>query len=415
MLSNLLLVMGMCFFFGGINRLEQNFNVVVAQTAASLLALSAGCLLIPTAFTWSSVGTRTDKDEKLSRGTAIIMLIVYGSYLIFQLKSHKEIYNAPSQKVEKRKGAKKGEGESIMALAHAGAGQAAHIGGAAVQNDLVQLPEEEEEDPQLSLWGALITLAVSTALVGVCAEFLVGSINEVTCEYKISQYFVGLILLPIVGNAAEHATAVTVAIKDKMDLAIGVAVGSSMQIALLVLPLMVVLGWIMGKDMTLVFDDVSFPNAETPHIVLILLTVPNLRPIRRGPARQLPHRRRQVALDGRNASDVAVHHHCRRFVVLPHPRRRQPMLIDAFYQFISILRPVSGRLSRHTCGSESSAQAKELCTQGVGKVLFGAGSKHMGGASSDALAFLCFLSVLLDLTHISGDLFFFRARSRRFS
>jgi Ca2+:H+ antiporter len=123
----------------------------------------------------------------------------------------------------------------------------------------------EPEEPSLSLVGSLVTLAVATALIGVCAEFLVSSINSVTCIYNVSEYFVGLILLPIVGNAAEHATAVTVAIKDKMDLAIGVAVGSSMQIALLVLPLMVILGWIIHADMTLVFDDFQ--------IVLLLVAV----------------------------------------------------------------------------------------------------------------------------------------------
>ncbi|KAF2103419.1 calcium/proton exchanger, partial [Rhizodiscina lignyota] len=261
MLSNLLLVMGMCFFFGGMNRLEQNFNVIVAQTAASLLALAFGCLIIPTAFTWGVGGSsKTNSDEKISRGTAIIMLIVYISYLIFQLKTHKEIYNTPSEKVEKRKGTNKDEGESIQALMRAGAGQAAIIGGSINRENLVHPVEEDEEDPQLSLVGAMVTLAGSTALVGVCAEFLVDSINKVTCQYHVSQYFVGLILLPIVGNAAEHATAVTVgnpkSCKDKMDLAIGVAVGSSMQIALFVLPLMIVLAWIIGgRDLTLVFDD----------------------------------------------------------------------------------------------------------------------------------------------------------------
>jgi Ca2+/H+ antiporter len=95
---------------------------------------------------------------------------------------------------------------------------------------------------------ALITLGVATTLVAVCAEFMVDSIDALTATGNIGQTFVGLILLPIVGNAAEHATAVTVACKDKMDLAIGVAVGSSMQIALLVLPLIVVIGWIMGVD-----------------------------------------------------------------------------------------------------------------------------------------------------------------------
>ena len=115
--------------------------------------------------------------------------------------------------------------------------------------------DDEPEEPQLSVLVAILTLAASTVLVALNAEFLVDSINDVTCGGGISKNFVGLILRPIVGNAAEHATAVTVAIKDKMDLAIGVAVGSSMQIALLVLPLVVVLGWIIGKDdMTLFFD-----------------------------------------------------------------------------------------------------------------------------------------------------------------
>lgn len=98
-------------------------------------------------------------------------------------------------------------------------------------------------------------LAASTAIVAACAEFLVGSINAITSTGVVSTEFVGPILLPIVGNAAEHATTVTVAIKDKMDLAIGVAVGSSLQTALLVIPFTVILGWCMGEDdMNLSFD-----------------------------------------------------------------------------------------------------------------------------------------------------------------
>jgi Ca2+:H+ antiporter len=115
--------------------------------------------------------------------------------------------------------------------------------------------DDEIDEPQLTVWGALVTLAISTTLVAFCSEFMVDSISEVTASGTVSTTFVGLILLPIVGNAAEHATAVTVACKDKMDLAIGVAVGSSMQIALLVLPFVVVIAWIMGRDcMTLYFD-----------------------------------------------------------------------------------------------------------------------------------------------------------------
>jgi Ca2+:H+ antiporter len=256
MLSNLLLVLGMCFFFGGIHRLEQFFNETVAQTAASLLALSVGSLIIPTAFTWGPTGitaSKTNVDEELSHGTAIILLAVYAAYLFFQLKSHKEMYNAPSRKVEKRKGSKKAKGEAKRALAAIGGIVGAGSGGHAQAKRQVVL--EEEDGPKLDMYCAIGTLCGATALIGLCSEFLVDSINDVTCEYGVSDYFVGLILLPIVGNAAEHATAVTVAMKDKMDLAIGVAVGSSMQIALLVIPIMVIVGWGIGVDMTLVFDD----------------------------------------------------------------------------------------------------------------------------------------------------------------
>lgn len=106
----------------------------------------------------------------------------------------------------------------------------------------------------MSRTSAVILLLVSTGLVAVCAEFLVSSINYLVDNTSVSEAFVGLIILPIVGNAAEHVTAVTVASKNKMDLAIGVAVGSSIQIALFVTPVIVLLGWILNKDMSLFFS-----------------------------------------------------------------------------------------------------------------------------------------------------------------
>ena len=120
--------------------------------------------------------------------------------------------------------------------------------------------DDEGEEPQLHFLVALATLTGSTVVIALCAEFMVDAIDSVTKGPNgepgaLSVEFVGLILLPIVGNAAEHATAVTVAIKDKMDLAIGVAVGSSMQVALFLIPLVVVIGWGMGKvEMDLSFD-----------------------------------------------------------------------------------------------------------------------------------------------------------------
>lgn len=169
------------------------------------------------------------------------------------------MYNSPSPKVEKRR-QKPGEGSSVKNLALMGGNLSATAGGHATQENPVREPAEESETPQLSKFVALFTLAASTVLVAICAEFMVGSINAITEGGTPSRTFVGLILLPIVGNAAEHATAVTVACKDKMDLAIGVAVGSSMQIALLVIPFTVVLSWMIGptgdppKSMNLAFD-----------------------------------------------------------------------------------------------------------------------------------------------------------------
>lgn len=113
--------------------------------------------------------------------------------------------------------------------------------------------EKDHEDEHLTKAASIILLLVSTGLVALCAEFLVGSIEEVVSSSSIGEIFIGLIILPIVGNAAEHVTAITVAMKNKMDLAIGVAVGSSIQIAIFVTPLVVILGWIIDRDMTLYF------------------------------------------------------------------------------------------------------------------------------------------------------------------
>lgn len=269
MLSNLLLGMGMCFFFGGLRREQQYFNVTAAQTASSLLSLVTGSIIVPSAF---DIFTDTDLTPiaEISRGTSVILLVAYGCYLFFQLKTHSIMYNAESVKVP-MKPTKHSlpEGAILKGLAAAG-GIGAAIGRSRPPSGEIPPPDEimhrdcyeeqaaldEEIEPQLHIWVAVFTLAASTAVVVLCAEFMVDTINVITSGTRgISVEFVGLILLPIVGNATEHATAITVACKDKMDLAIGVVVGSSMQIALLVLPLLVVLGWMLGHDqMNLSFD-----------------------------------------------------------------------------------------------------------------------------------------------------------------
>jgi len=106
----------------------------------------------------------------------------------------------------------------------------------------------------LSLYMTIGLLVVVTVLVAITAEWLVDSIDGLTTTHPISKEFVGIILLPIVGNAAEHVTAVSVSVKDKLNLSLSVAVGSSIQIALFVIPFIVILGWILGKPLTLLFD-----------------------------------------------------------------------------------------------------------------------------------------------------------------
>lgn len=228
-LSNLLLVLGMCFFFGGLRRPEQFFNHTVAQMACSLLALAVGSLIIPTCFDlFSSTDSKSAPSNviaALSRGTSIILLVVYAGYLYFQLHTHNDMFSEPSKKVPAK--------PRKHALPHGAISKGvAKAGGLVAGPGRAQLPDrppndelvnknayeeadDEPETPQIHIAVAWFTLAASTAIIGLCAEFMVDSIDAITAGGAVSEEFVGLILLPIVGNAAEHATAVTVAIKGE--------------------------------------------------------------------------------------------------------------------------------------------------------------------------------------------------------
>jgi len=213
-LSNILLVLGMCFLFGGLKYHEQSFNSTVASTMSSLMAVATSSLIIPAALyaTLEKTDASFHLILQLSRGTSIVILILYIMYLVFQLKTHTDMFSADAEE------------------------------------------EDEPENPDLNPIEAGVVLVLVTVLVAVCAEYLVGSIEGIVKTSGISKTFIGLILIPIVGNAAEHVTAIVVALKNKMDLAIGVAIGSSMQIALLVTPFLVILGWIIGEPMSLYFQ-----------------------------------------------------------------------------------------------------------------------------------------------------------------
>lgn len=234
-LSNILLVLGCCFLAGGWKFHEQKFNSTMASTMSSLMAVASASLIIP-ATLYAVMAQSHDNNTKdnilvLSHGTAIILLIIYVLYLVFQLRTHNDLF-------EEESGATPDDNGSNDDSNHDG-------------NDD---GSKEENAPVLTPWAAGVALVVVTLAVAVCAEYLVDSIGSIVETAHISETFIGLILLPIVGNAAEHVTAVVVSMKDKMDLAIGVAIGSSMQIALLVTPFLVILGWIIDQPMTLHFE-----------------------------------------------------------------------------------------------------------------------------------------------------------------
>ncbi|KAJ7751487.1 calcium/proton exchanger [Mycena maculata] len=249
-LSNLLLVLGMCFFFGGTKFREQYFAPGAAEINSSLLAFAAIALVLPSLY---QMGQNTDgpvstddlaatqsKMLKFSHGMAIILFIVYGCYIRFQI-THGHLFSST------------GIPKSTQ-YSHETDDKPPSADGIEMQNLSRAQTEEEVEVSKLDLWICIGLLVAVTGLVYYTADNLVDSISGLTASGIISKEFVGIILLPIIGNAAEHVSAVTGAVKDKLTLSIGVAVGSGIQIGLGVIPVTVLVGWIMNKPLTMFFD-----------------------------------------------------------------------------------------------------------------------------------------------------------------
>ena len=219
-LGNILLVLGAAMLAGGIGREKQTFSRTSASVQSTMLMLAAAALLMPAIFELvegqglPSPGAESinydSTVEHLSLAVAIVLIATYVIGLFFSLKTHRAIFN----------------------------------------------PEYEEEDT----WGwstrtSVIALAVAGLLVGLMSEVLVGSISEASHSIGLSEFFVGVIVVAIVGNAAEHWVAVLVAMKNKMDLAVNIAIGSSAQIALFVAPVLVLASFFMGPyPLALVFN-----------------------------------------------------------------------------------------------------------------------------------------------------------------
>ena len=231
-IGNILLVLGLSFLSGGIKYSKQQFNRTAASISATALTLAAIALIIPTIFSsrgCTSAGCArwldSRKEQALSLPIAIVLFLTYALVLIFTLVTHKELFGGiGSQGAAKDAGA-----------------------------ELTRMGAEEGAHAPWSIRKALIVLLVATAFVALVSEFLVGAIEQARETLGLTEVFVGVIVVAIVGNAAEHSSAILMAIRNKMDISIGIAVGSGLQIALFVAPLLVFASYLFGNPMNLEF------------------------------------------------------------------------------------------------------------------------------------------------------------------
>ena len=223
-IGNLLLVMGLSMFLGGLRYKEQTFQPLVARTNASAMNLAVIAMLLPTAVNYTSSGVDEATIQHLSDWVAIVLIVVYGLTLLFSMKTHSYIYDAGLAEMEPEE------------LAEA------------------NLAPDEPPQHEVNIWLWSGVLLACTLMVAIESELLVDTLEEATSRLGLTALFTGVILVPIIGNAAEHATAVSVAMKNKMDLSVSVAVGSSLQIALFVAPFLVLAGWLLHKPMDLDFN-----------------------------------------------------------------------------------------------------------------------------------------------------------------
>ncbi|XP_073044517.1 vacuolar cation/proton exchanger 3 [Primulina eburnea] len=232
-LSNLLLVLGSSLFCGGIANIsvQQKFDRRQADVNSLLLFLGLLCHVLPMMFKFAgkSVEQTAVGALQLSRASCIIMLIAYIAYLIFQLWTHRQLFEAQ-------------------------------------EDDNVYDDDVSEETAVIGFWSGFIWLVFMTGIIAVLSEYVVATIEDASNSWGLSVNFISVILLPIVGNAAEHAGAIIFAFKNKLDISLGVALGSATQIAMFVVPLSVIVSWIMGNNMSL-----DFHILETSSLAISIL------------------------------------------------------------------------------------------------------------------------------------------------
>jgi Ca2+:H+ antiporter len=238
-ISNLLLVAGLAMLLGGIKFREQSFRPEVARMNASVMNLAVVALILPSVVTYADANLGEISIQELSTAVALVLLVVYGLTLLFSLKTHSYLYSIHE--------AEAAEEEAAARLAPNPVLQA--------EGSIPQILTASSE--QRRLWPWVLALLGLTVLVALESELLVDTLETALEQLQVTPLFMGVILLPIIGNAAEHATAITVALKNKMDLSFSVALGSTMQIALFVAPLLVLAGSLLGQPMNFNFGPVE--------------------------------------------------------------------------------------------------------------------------------------------------------------
>ncbi|MEZ5299265.1 MAG: calcium/proton exchanger [Verrucomicrobiales bacterium] len=232
-IGNILLVLGASFLAGGLKNREQRFNAVGARIQSTLLLLAAVGLIAPAAFHHAGGMGVEQREGELSVAISCVLLVTYGLGLWFSLKTHKHLFA--------------GHGHSVDENAGGSHHRATHA-----------------EPWPLKI--SFIVLVAATALVAWISEILVHSIEGATASLGMNHIFVGVIVVAIIGNAAEHSTAILMALKNRMDLSLGIAIGSSIQIALFVAPVLVLLSYaIAPAPMDLVFT--------LPEVIAVALAV----------------------------------------------------------------------------------------------------------------------------------------------
>jgi Ca2+:H+ antiporter len=218
-ISNLLLVMGLSMFLGGLRYKEQSFQPLVARMNGSTMTLAVIAIVLPATVIATSTGIEQTAIVNLSVFVSVVLIAVYACTLLFSLKTHSYLYEVGVVELE-------GEGHG-------------------------ETSSEEHSKPNLWLWvGVLIAATLGVAVI---SEIFVGAVEAATAGLGLTPLFTGVILLPLVGGAAEYVTAVRVAMKNNMDLSVSVAMGSSLLVALLVAPLLVLVGQAIGQPMDLNF------------------------------------------------------------------------------------------------------------------------------------------------------------------